>query len=622
MHDPEPDHPTPADPPAAAATPASQPAPTASKEDEGEAVPAEVFKAPAFESAQPEAELPAAGASTDETIKETVEALVIAFILAFVFRAFVVEAFIIPTGSMAPTLLGEHITCHCPSCGYVFDTSSSNRDTNNDDPDKPFAAPCPMCRFPVQVPAITQTRAGDRILVDKFIYTFADPKRWDVVVFKNPQAYNDDATANTPDTPGPRTNFIKRLIGLPGEQVYLLEGDVFIAPPGSADFAIARKADPDANPHWRRIQNAMWQPIYHSQYVPLVTGLPGSGHGTVDDVRDDDHAWDVPWIVADNNQGDWQLGDARHPARRYRFAGGKGLIEFEFDPLDSGVAYDNSFSVYPYNFGGWGQTMHRRDHEPIEDIRLAAAVKPEGNNIMVMLSTTARLDVPGNGTETLTVSIDSAGWVIVQAPDRGEANSVLGEPAQGPALQPGVATTVELWLVDQQVMVWVAGELVTTYQYDLSWQQVLDRPAPEPLPEVVIGIDSDQPVELYRVELDRDVYYSGRYTPSAGSIFRRNGQLDASDLPAPMVLREQTADHDAEFYVIGDNTPASDDARVWTDVNGWVRLRYFGGEERTRVVPRSLMVGRAFFVYYPAPQPARRGDSGIIPDFGRMRFIH
>ena len=48
--------------------------------------------------------------------KEAVESLVIAFILAFVFRAFVVEAFIIPTGSMADTLRGAHFRLTCQKC--------------------------------------------------------------------------------------------------------------------------------------------------------------------------------------------------------------------------------------------------------------------------------------------------------------------------------------------------------------------------------------------------------------------------------------------------------------------------------------------------------------------------
>ena len=50
-------------------------------------------------------------------VKETLISLIIAFIMAFVFRAFVAEAFIIPTGSMAPTLLGQHSRHQSPPTG-------------------------------------------------------------------------------------------------------------------------------------------------------------------------------------------------------------------------------------------------------------------------------------------------------------------------------------------------------------------------------------------------------------------------------------------------------------------------------------------------------------------------
>ena len=43
-----------------------------------------------------------------ENGRETFESIVVAFVLAFLFRAFEAEAFVIPTGSMAPTLLGRH----------------------------------------------------------------------------------------------------------------------------------------------------------------------------------------------------------------------------------------------------------------------------------------------------------------------------------------------------------------------------------------------------------------------------------------------------------------------------------------------------------------------------------
>ena len=53
-------------------------------------------------------------------IASTFEWLITAFALAFVFRAFVMEAFRIPTGSMADTLLGAHYTMRCTQCGYKY----------------------------------------------------------------------------------------------------------------------------------------------------------------------------------------------------------------------------------------------------------------------------------------------------------------------------------------------------------------------------------------------------------------------------------------------------------------------------------------------------------------------
>ena len=61
----------------------------------------------------------------DGQVKETLVSIIIAFILAFVFRAFVIEAFIIPTGSMASTLWGDQIKATCPDCGHTFPVTAS-----------------------------------------------------------------------------------------------------------------------------------------------------------------------------------------------------------------------------------------------------------------------------------------------------------------------------------------------------------------------------------------------------------------------------------------------------------------------------------------------------------------
>src|SRR6478609_9248597 len=68
------------------------------------------------------------------SIKETVESILVAFILAFIFRAFIVEAFVIPTGSMAPTLLGAHMRYRCTDCGYRWDVNFSPKGGDEDIP--------------------------------------------------------------------------------------------------------------------------------------------------------------------------------------------------------------------------------------------------------------------------------------------------------------------------------------------------------------------------------------------------------------------------------------------------------------------------------------------------------
>ena len=62
---------------------------------------------------------------TSEGHRDTVEAIVVAFILALVVRGFEAQAFVIPTGSMAPTLMGRHKELACPQCGFLYAVNAS-----------------------------------------------------------------------------------------------------------------------------------------------------------------------------------------------------------------------------------------------------------------------------------------------------------------------------------------------------------------------------------------------------------------------------------------------------------------------------------------------------------------
>ena len=160
---------------------------------------------------------------------ETLQTVLTVLLLAFVFRAFMVEAFIIPTGSMAQSLLGAHATRTCPACGWEYDFVPAH-DTL-----------CPNCHHRVLLRAADiPEKSGDRILVFKWPYVLGGnlgPHRWDVIVFRNPA--------------DPNESYIKRLVGLPGEAVEIVDGDVYINGqiaqdgPGS-EGAVVRRLRPES----------------------------------------------------------------------------------------------------------------------------------------------------------------------------------------------------------------------------------------------------------------------------------------------------------------------------------------------------------------------------------------
>jgi hypothetical protein len=124
------------------------------------------------------------------------------------------------------------------------------------------------------------------------------------------------------------------------------------------------------------------------------------------------------------------------------------------------------------------------------------------------------------------------------------------------------------------------------------------------------------PATLTQLDLDRDLYYSSR--PNAthmalGGLYKTGAQREGE----PVALESD------QFYCLGDNSPFSHDGRYWAEVNPWIEKRMLADKNQvTGVVPRELMIGKAFFVYFPAPHRLSATNYGFIPNFGDMRFIH
>ena len=81
--------------------------------------------------------------------REVIETIVFVVVLVLLLKTFLAEAFVIPTGSMATTLLGYHWDVTCEQCGYQFLVNGSSE--GEGDPEKGVSKVtkcyCPNCRF-------------------------------------------------------------------------------------------------------------------------------------------------------------------------------------------------------------------------------------------------------------------------------------------------------------------------------------------------------------------------------------------------------------------------------------------------------------------------------------------
>jgi len=141
--------------------------------------------------------------SKKSIIREYAEALVIAIILALTIRVFVVQAFKIPSGSMIPTLLiGDHILVSKLAYGFQLPKD---------------------CEFQVSFPPVT-------CFSSTIVMNFDPPQRGDIIVFRYPEDENKD--------------FIKRVIGLPGDTIQIQNKKVMVNGQPLMDEAFTQRIDP------------------------------------------------------------------------------------------------------------------------------------------------------------------------------------------------------------------------------------------------------------------------------------------------------------------------------------------------------------------------------------------
>ena len=465
------------------------------------------------------------GLGKGRVVAENLECLAIAVVMALILKYFLVEAYKIPTGSMQPTILGDENSA-------IF----------------------------------------DRVLVNKFAYLLEDPERYDVIVFKFPLDRSK--------------NYIKRLIGLPGEQITIFGGNIYAAKRGEdgnyGPMKIARKE--------RQIREAVMKLIYPSDRpketfensFQVVTGSHSVAGDEVTLAADTrirfGHGEAIRDRYLDGYDPDWQIKAPDHVAEfgrqvvsdlgvRFDFAPGAGCKQARLSILANGIEHRAVVGVGP----GAGSRLE--------------------------------LGYVGGGGDDL-VEVSSLGPTVANDPDL--------------SIEPGDTVELAFFHVDQELVLEIDGEPRLSFPYEIA-ESPGSNAAPDILPMPRISDRNAVEVEirggpavLEDLAILRDIHYTthGRATKM---VF---------DIP------------DDSLFAMGDNTQNSHDGRMWAAEKvvfkngpevlrerrdyGWDTKEFidiYGETYRTprgqepvierrgvgpfNFIPKNLLLGKAIAVFWP-----------------------
>lgn len=503
------------------------------------------------------------------------------------FKSFAAEGYQISTGSMATTLLGHHLNVTCPSCRHEFPISYTAGQRN-------VVATCPNCTLPGIRTDQLLKQEGDQLLVDRVAFEFREPKRWEVVVFRNPRKRTEA--------------YVKRLAGLPGEKIQLLRGDLVV------NGEVQRK------PY--EVQKSMRMLVHDHDLAPEGGELP----------------WKPRW----RPEGDWQqeegafrletgAGDLKErPWSRLSYAhwiriGGNYITTRGLEKLPDGVTLPSG-SWFPIEYKGDRKelvcrgvmtdanlsrlsglspeadyqsalrSLYEASHlSPVGDLCSYNAPNGAGTYFVPDLMVSCRMEYRG-GDGAIRFTIDSGRGEYTAVVDFGQKQvSLWKDGDQSPLRSQAIpreafrsSALVEFSVFDRQALLAIDNKLVLE---PVSFRE--DSPHVS-LPREPVRIEGrEAAVRISELKLFRDVYYTPANPAEKDQVFA---------LPNRPGKRE--------YFFLGDNSPVSIDSRFW---KSW------------QTVDRNDFLGRPFLVHLPArTQTWRMGrwETNIrVPDFSRMRYI-
>jgi hypothetical protein len=352
------------------------------------------------------------------------------------------------------------------------------------------------------------------------------------------------------------------------------------------------------NPKWhipkdkpRAAQDALWRLVYDNDFYPQMPhrSVPPE---FVQPWRTDGSGWDTS------------------KGRTFTFDNATGTGSLHFDRNANSTTHTvTDFLVYD---AGAGLGMFRRpgavgspdddNANPVSDLKLSAYYTRISGDGPFRLIVSRSTDVD----HTFSAEIARDGIHLIHRTSSGEISTMDKTFAEA-GINPDKPMYVELSNVDYRVTLRINGNDVFAkpmdYEPNVDWllDQYHNHPRNRKFPDARIEAEN-QKCTLAHISLYRDVYYTNR-----------GNALHTGTPDNPVVLNP------GEYFVMGDNSAISKDARYWDSP---IDLPHEGLDMAEGRVPEQFMLGKAVFVYWPAGYRIGGVPYSIIPNFGDMRWIH
>jgi len=396
---------------------------------------------------------------------------------------------------MAPTLNGEHFSQSCRDCQFPFNVAT---DLLSD----PQLLTCPNCGYSKNLLEGSQRRGGERVWIDRWKNPLNRFDRWDTVAFHH-------RTRQESHEPGNQLA-VKRIIGLPGEQIALSDGEIY------ANGILVRKS----LKQFRQMAILLFDTYYRPR---LTQDLP-------------DRFQPV------GSQSHWQ-----RLATGYQFDAAQGttnksmsrssneldqLLYHHWACMPDQVpsrARSAPFPVtdhYCYNHG-----LSRGQLSFVHDLLFQCSLTLRGRGILA-------LSLFSDG-DLFEVWLDFAAKKYeLRREQRIVASGRFQQQLKS------IPVELEFAIVDQQAILavnrrtWFRQSLVPTEMTDTT--TLVKSNAEHPLMIAAEGLE----IQIHRMQLYRDIYWAGPLHSSEK--WKLEGHLQPN-----------------EYFLVGDNVPVSEDCRDW-----------------------------------------------------------